>query len=191
MPSEMRNEVVILDRDGTIVVNHGYLADPAGLEFAPGAAQALQWLYSHGYRLVVISNQSGVGRGFFSLERLAAMNARLNAMVEGSGARLEAIYCCPHAPDAACACRKPAQGLMLRAASDLGFNPESAIVIGDKGSDVEFGRAAGAMTILIAPTAAVAGGAVDANAETRPDLIAANLLEAARAVTSGHGHHAR
>jgi D-glycero-D-manno-heptose 1,7-bisphosphate phosphatase len=179
------DRVVVLDRDGTLVIDRGYLSDPDGLEFEPAAAAGLHWLCSHGYRLVVISNQSGVGRGLFSIERLAAMNARLTAMVESSGARLEGIYCCPHTPEAGCACRKPAQGLMLRAASDLGFNPKSAIVIGDKPSDVEFGRLAGATTILIA--AAVR----DRDAFIQPDLVAADLLEAARAVTSGRGRHLR
>ena len=170
--------MVVLDRDGTLVIDRGYLSDPDGLEFEPGAAEGLRWLYSHGYRLVVISNQSGVGRRLFTLEHLASMNARLHVMVEGLDARLEGIYCCPHAPDAGCACRKPAPGLLLQAASDLGFNPESAVVIGDKESDVEFGRSAGATTIRIA--AAGPGGP----GEIRPDFIAANLFEAAQIITS-------
>jgi len=172
------DRMVVLDRDGTLVIDRGYLSDPDGLEFEPGAAAGLQWLYSHGYRLVVISNQSGVGRGLFTLERLTSMNARLSAMVEGLGARLEGIYCCPHAPDAGCTCRKPAPGLLLRAASDLGFNPESTVVIGDKGSDIEFGRSARATTILITADGRGTLGGI------RPDFVAANLLEAAQTITS-------
>jgi D-glycero-D-manno-heptose 1,7-bisphosphate phosphatase len=106
------------------------------------------------------------------------MNARLDAMVEEVGARLEGIYYCPHAPEAACACRKPALGLLTRAAADLDFNPRSAIMIGDKESDIEFGRRAGARTILIAANAPTAPIRV------KPDVIAPNLMEAARAVTS-------
>ena len=174
------DKVVILDRDGTLVIDRGYLDDPAGLEFEPGAAEGLQWLYSHGYRLIVITNQSGVGRGFITLERLQAMNARLHVMVENVGARLEGIYHCPHAPDAGCACRKPALGLLTQAAADLGFDPASAIMIGDKESDIEFGRRAGATTILIADHPPAAGAGI------RPDLIASNLMEAARAATSRH-----
>jgi D-glycero-D-manno-heptose 1,7-bisphosphate phosphatase len=170
--------VVILDRDGTMVIDRGYLDDPAGLEFEPGAAEGLQWLYSHGYRLIVITNQSGIGRGLFTLDRLEAMNMRLNTMVEDVGARLEGIYYCPHAPDAGCACRKPALGLLTRAASDLDFDPKSAIMIGDKESDIEFGRRAGATTVLIARDASTA------HVRMKPDVSAANLLEAARAVTS-------
>jgi D-glycero-D-manno-heptose 1,7-bisphosphate phosphatase len=175
------DKVVILDRDGTMVIDRGYLSDPAGLEFEPGAAEGLKWLYSHGYRLVVITNQSGVGRGFFTLERLEAMNARLNIMVEEAGAKLEGIYYCPHAPNDGCDCRKPALGLLIRAASDLGFDPASAIMIGDKESDIEFGRRAGATTVLIAADASAA------DVRTQPDIIAPNLMEAARAVTALRG----
>jgi len=172
------DKVVILDRDGTMVIDRGYLSDPAGLEFEPGAAEGMKWLYSRGYRLVVITNQSGVGRGFFTIERLEAMNKRLNVMVEEAGAKLEGIYYCPHAPSDGCACRKPALGLMTRAASELGFDPKSAIMIGDKDLDIEFGRRAGATTILIAADASAAHG------QTEPDIIASNLMEAARAITA-------
>jgi D-glycero-D-manno-heptose 1,7-bisphosphate phosphatase len=185
-----RDRVVILDRDGTIVVDRGYLADPAGLEFLAGAAQGLRWFHENGYRLVVITNQSGVGRGFFALERVHAMNERLERMVEAIGARLTAIYYCPHAPEAGCDCRKPAQALLERAAAELRFDPQSAIVIGDKPSDIEFGRRAGARTILIAPAgpAGPAGPAAPcgtaADEAVRPDAVAADLAEAARIVAT-------
>lgn len=172
------DRVVILDRDGTLVVDRGYLGDPAGLEFEPGAAEGLRWLYSRGYRLVVITNQSGVDRGFFPLERVLAMNARLYAMVEEAGAKLEGIYFCPHAPDAGCACRKPALGLLTQAASELSFDPTCAVVIGDKQTDVEFGRRAGAKTVLIAAHALRPGSRM------APDILAPNLLQAAHAVPS-------
>jgi histidinol-phosphate phosphatase family protein len=148
------------------------------LEFETGAAEGLQWLYSHGYGLVVITNQSGIGRGLFTLDRLEAMNARLHAMVAELGARLEGIYYCPHAPDAGCACRKPALGLLSQAGSDLDFDPRSVIVIGDKESDIEFGRRAGAKTILIAADPATVRTHIKAN------VIARDLIQAARVITS-------
>ena len=172
------DKVVILDRDGTMVIDHGYLSDPARLEFEPGAAEGMQWLYSRGYRLVVITNQSGVGRGFFTIERLEAMNMRLNVMMEEIGVRLEGIYYCPHAPDEGCACRKPGLGLLMRAAADLNFDPASAIMIGDKESDIEFGRRVGATTVLIAADASAA------RVRTQADIIAPNLMEAAKAVAA-------
>ena len=175
-----RDKVVILDRDGTIVIDRGYLADPAGLEFEPGAADGLRCLYVQGCRLVIVSNQSGVGRGFFPLQRVVEMNARLHVMVEEIGAKLEGIYVCPHVPDAGCDCRKPALGLMTRAASELCFDPARAVVIGDKQTDIEFGHRAGATTILIAANAPAEA------ARTLPDYVAPNFLEAARVVALLH-----
>ncbi len=172
------DKVAILDRDGTIVIDRGYLHDPAGLEFEAGAAEGLKWLHDHGYRLIVITNQSGVGRGYFPAERVCAMNARLQRMVEDIGARLAGIYYCPHAPDHGCACRKPALGLLHQAAAELNFDPAAAVIIGDKASDMEFGRRAGAKTIMIGAGAAVGSGGAQA------DLVAPTLIAAARALTS-------
>jgi D-glycero-D-manno-heptose 1,7-bisphosphate phosphatase len=173
-----RDKVVVLDRDGTVVIDRGYLADPAGLEFEPGAADALRLLHVRGFRLVVITNQSGVGRGFFSLDRVIAMNERLTAMVDEAGAKLSAIYFCPHTPDAGCDCRKPALGLMNRAVAELKFDPKYAIVVGDKDSDMEFGRRAGARTVLLARNLPAA------IARPEPDIVAPNLLEAARTIVT-------
>jgi D-glycero-D-manno-heptose 1,7-bisphosphate phosphatase len=193
---------VILDRDGTIVFDRGYLADPDGLEFLPRAAEGLRLLTAQGYRLVVVTNQSGVGRGLFPARCVPAMNARLEAMVREAGARLDGIYWCPHAPEEHCACRKPAQGLMLQAARDLGFDPAAAVVIGDKESDMEFGRRAGAATIRIEPAGLVPHAperdaperdaperdAPERDARYRgvegvvPDAVAADLVTAARLV---------
>ncbi len=172
------DKVIILDRDGTLVVDRGYLDDPAGLQFERGAAEGVQWLYSQGFRLVVISNQSGVDRGYFTLEQLQAMNARLNDMVEEAGARLEGIYCCPHSPAAGCSCRKPAQGLMNQAASELRFDPARAVVVGDKETDIEFGRGARAATILIAPNPP------QIPLRVQPDVVASDFTTAARAAAA-------
>jgi D-glycero-D-manno-heptose 1,7-bisphosphate phosphatase len=172
------DKVAILDRDGTIVRDRGYLDNAAGLEFAPGAAAGLRCLHMHGYRLVVITNQSGVGRGLYPIERVHEMNDRLHIMVEEAGARLERIYFCPHIPEAGCACRKPALGLLLRAAFELDFPMACAVVIGDKESDIEFGRRAGAKTILIEaePRRSVA--------RTDSTLVVTDFLQAALATVA-------
>lgn len=174
------NKVVILDRDGTLVVDRPYQHDPDALEFEAGAAEGVRWLHMRGYRLVVITNQSGIGRGLFSAASLEAVHARLQQMVGAAGADLAAIYYCPHAPEAGCACRKPEQALMQRASAELGFDPRGAIVIGDKNSDVEFGRRAGAMSVLLA-----AAGS-EAASHSHADAIVPNLLAAARLITSGN-----
>jgi D-glycero-D-manno-heptose 1,7-bisphosphate phosphatase len=170
------DQVVILDRDGTMVIDRGYLAAPEGLEFMPTAPEALRWLYDRGYRLVVVTNQSGVGRGLFSIDRVEAMNARLYEMVESVGARLSKVYFCPHAPEANCDCRKPKLGLMEQAAAELNFDPRKSVVIGDKESDIEFGHRAGAKTILLAADPPASG--------TAASIIVPTLLQAATYITS-------
>jgi D-glycero-D-manno-heptose 1,7-bisphosphate phosphatase len=143
------NKVIVLDRDGTIIIDHGYLSDPERVEFLPGAAEALQALVREGYRLVVVTNQSGVGRGMFSVERMHAVNDKFKAMCAAIGAPLAGVYSCPHGPEEGCNCRKPRRGLMDQAAAELQFDPAQCVVIGDKLSDVEFGRGVGATTFLI------------------------------------------
>lgn len=175
------DNVVVLDRDGTIVVDRGYLADPDCLEFLPGATEGLRWLWERGYRLVVITNQSGIGRGFFSEAQLEAVNARLHTLVEAAGAKLTKIYVCPHTPEANCACRKPNLALMEQAATELNFNPRRSVVVGDKESDVEFALRAGARAILISLGTPLESGQITAR------VAVPNLLEAAWSITSHTG----
>jgi D-glycero-D-manno-heptose 1,7-bisphosphate phosphatase len=177
--SETTEKVVILDRDGTVVVDRHYLSEPDGLELLPGAAEGLRQLYERGYKLIVITNQSGVGRGLFSLQRLCEIHDRLREMVSAVGARLEEIYFCPHIPEDECVCRKPRLGLLTRAASELNFSPANAIVIGDKMSDIEFGRRAGATTILIAPEQPEQS---NASGELAPNFVTTDLVDAARII---------
>jgi D-glycero-D-manno-heptose 1,7-bisphosphate phosphatase len=147
----MTAPVVVLDRDGTINIDRHYISDPGQLEFLPNAALGLQRLHAMGCRLVIVTNQSGVGRGYFSLEDLERVHRRLQEMIAELGVTIEGIYFCPHRPDEGCACRKPGTELIERAGRELGFDPAKSVVIGDKTSDVEFGKAAGARTILISP----------------------------------------
>ena len=138
-----------LDRDGTLVVERGYLADPAELELLPGVPQALQNLRAGGFSLIVISNQSGVGRGLFPLSRVYEAMARLRRMLRGHGVELDAIYFCPHRPGDDCPCRKPSPGLLIRAAEDQNLDLARSFMVGDKLIDAETGRAAGARGLLV------------------------------------------
>jgi len=178
--------VVVLDRDGTIVVDRGYLADPDGLQFLPGAAEGLCRLHRRGYRLVVISNQSGVGRGLFTVERLRQINERLVLMVRQAGADIAGIYCCPHRPEEHCDCRKPQVRLLQQAARELGFDPRECIVVGDQRCDIELGRHAGATTVLITDDPGNAGrhaaGTGATAAAAAADYCATDLLQAAQII---------
>lgn len=140
---------VLLDRDGTIIVEKEYLADPAGVELLAGAAAGLRALCALGCRLAVVTNQSGVGRGYYTLEDMHAVNRRMMELLEREGVALDGIYFCPHAPESGCACRKPLPGLGLQAARELGFDPRDAVIIGDKRADLGLARALGARGILV------------------------------------------
>ena len=162
---------VFLDRDGTIVVDKHYAFDPDGLELLPNALDGLRELRDLGPRLVVVTNQSGVGRGYFPAEAIEPMHARLRELLVEGGVELDGIYVCPHAPDDGCACRKPGSALFEQAADELGLDLRASFVVGDKKSDVEAGRRIGATPILV-------GAADDADAR---DLVgAARLIRSLR-----------
>jgi D-glycero-D-manno-heptose 1,7-bisphosphate phosphatase len=170
---------VLLDRDGTINVERNYLDTAEGVELLPGAVEGLRALRALGLGLVVITNQSGLGRGLFSLGTLQAIHARLEALLEEAGVRLDGIYWCPHVPDDGCRCRKPRPGLVHRAARDLGFDPARAFVIGDKRADIELGRGIGATTILVTTGY---GAAERLDPAVQPDAVAADLPGAAEEI---------
>jgi len=166
---------VILDRDGTIVVDRDYLGDPDQLEFLPGAVEGLRLLRAVGHPLIVVTNQSGIARGHFTLARLEEIHARLLRMLKSAGVQIDAIYYCPHRPEDHCECRKPKPKLALQAGSEWGFEPSAAIVIGDKISDVELGKNLGATTVLICETGHPGDGK-----RITADHVVHDLLEAAR-----------
>jgi D-glycero-D-manno-heptose 1,7-bisphosphate phosphatase len=140
---------VLLDRDGTINEEDGYVLAPNQLRLIPGAAEAIRDLRGLGLGIVVLTNQSPVGRGWITPAQLDAIHLRLRALLHDAGADVDAIEHCPHAPDDGCGCRKPRTGMVERAAAELGFDPGEAFVVGDHARDVAMGRAVGARTILV------------------------------------------
>jgi D-glycero-D-manno-heptose 1,7-bisphosphate phosphatase len=140
---------VFLDRDGTLVVERGYLADAEALEVLPGVPGALRRLRASGFALVVISNQSGIGRGLFPAARAYEAMARLRSDLRPHGAEPDAIYFCPHTPEAGCACRKPGTALLERAAEDLMLDLARSFMVGDKAIDAAAGVNAGGHGILL------------------------------------------
>jgi len=140
---------VILDRDGTIIVERHYLSDPDQVELLPNAANGLRRMRDLGLGLVVITNQSAIGRRFFDEARLKQIHARLDELLEAEGITIDALYFCPHLPDDDCTCRKPRTGLIEAAAADLDFDPGDCFVIGDKPCDIELGQRIGATTFLV------------------------------------------
>lgn len=145
----MTRPFVLLDRDGTIVVERHYLSDPDQLDLIPGVAAGLRQLQDMGLGLVVVTNQSGVGRGLFDQARLDLIHRRLRSMLQGEDVHLDGIFYCPHTPEEACRCRKPEAGLVEQAAGTLGFDPTASFVVGDKPCDVDLGKRVGATTFLV------------------------------------------
>jgi histidinol-phosphate phosphatase family protein len=170
---------VLLDRDGVLNQERHYLSEPSELELLPGVIPGLRALRDLGLGLVVVTNQSGVGRGYFDQERLDAIHARLRSLLAKEGVSLDGIYVCPHRPDEQCKCRKPEPGLGHQASRDHAFDPRTAIVVGDKACDIDFGRRLGATAILVT-TGYGTQSARDPN--VKPDFVANDLVEVARLV---------
>lgn len=175
---------VFIDKDGTLIENVPFNVDPRLIRLLPGAAEGLRTLAADGFRLFVVSNQSGVARGYFKPEALDAVEARLTALLSAEGISLDGVYWCPHlaegsvAPYAVrCSCRKPAPGMLLRAAGEHDIDLKASWIAGDILNDVEAGHRAGCRAVL-----------VDNGGETEwvpgrhrtPDHVATDLTDAAR-----------
>ncbi|MBI5086789.1 MAG: HAD family hydrolase [Acidobacteria bacterium] len=170
---------VALDRDGTLIAERGYLADPEGVEVMDGAAGALLRMRELGLRVVVVTNQSGVGRGYFEMSAVEAIHARIIKELGAAGKMIEGFYVCPHAPGEECDCRKPKTGLLMRAAADLGLPVEECVVVGDKAADVELGHAAGGKSVLV-----TTGYGAEHAGSVAADFVAGSLREAAEWMSS-------
>jgi D-glycero-D-manno-heptose 1,7-bisphosphate phosphatase len=145
----MKRRYVLIDRDGTLILEKHYLSDLGQLELIAGAAPALKRLQDAGWGMCLVTNQAGVARGFFDLAQLGVIHQRLEEMLARFGVRLDGIYICPHEPSDECSCRKPMPGMVYQAIDALGLDPKQAWVVGDKEIDVGLGIAVGARTILV------------------------------------------
>ncbi len=168
---------VLLDRDGTVIVNRHYQKDPDETELLPNAAEGLHALRDAGFRLALLTNQSGIARGILTPADVRAVNDRMIALLGGGADFFAGVYCCPHGPAENCRCRKPLPGLAEQAAAELGFSLRDAYVVGDREIDIEMGKAAGARTILVRTGY---GAKVEAERACSPEYVAEDLLDAAR-----------
>lgn len=140
---------LFLDRDGVVIIDRGYIGDPAQVELIPGAAATMKAARSAGYLLIGVSNQSGLGRGLFTAEDLNLVMARVVELLAAEGAAFDGFHYCPHAPNDFCRCRKPAPGLLDEAAKSCRWDRGRSWVVGDKASDVAFGRDNGLGAVLV------------------------------------------
>jgi D-glycero-D-manno-heptose 1,7-bisphosphate phosphatase len=181
------HRAVFLDRDGTINEEVGYLRDLENLRLISGAGAAIKRFNEAGLKVVLVTNQSGVARGYFPESLVHDAHERLDQMLRKEGARIDAVYYCPHHPTEGkshytmmCDCRKPGTGLIDQAARDLDIDVKRSYVVGDKWSDVELGQRAGAHSILVQSGFAPDDpGNVKNSQMNEPDFIANTILEAA------------
>lgn len=176
----LKGVTVFLDRDGTVNRDTSYIKTPEELSLLPGVVEAVARLKQAGATLVLVTNQSGVARGLFTVEMLKTIHARLLALLEAGGGTLDAIYFCPHHPDDGCLCRKPGRAMAERAAADLGLDLSVSYVVGDQSRDVELGHRIGARTVLVTtgPTSLEALAVLEREGR-KPDYVAAGLTDAA------------
>lgn len=160
---------VLFDRDDTLVVDVPYNGDPRRVRLMPGAREAVRLLRARGIPVGVVSNQSGIGRGLLTEAEVLEVNARVEALLGGP---LDVWVHCPHPPEAGCACRKPAPGLVLEAARRLGVPADRCVVVGDIGTDMDAARAAGARGVLV-PTTRTLPSEVAAAPDVCRDLLGA------------------
>ena len=181
---------VFLDRDGTLIQEREYLSDPEGVKLMKGVPEALARLRASGFALVVVTNQSGIARGLYTLADYRAVARRVDEVLEASGVRPDATYFCPHHPDftGPCDCRKPGGGMYLRAARDLGLELTGSFYVGDRIKDVLPARSFGGTGILVRT------GYGEEEEDRLPEwgLVADSLLEAATLIIrhSGDGNPA-
>ncbi len=143
------HRAVFTDRDGTLNPDLHYLSDPERIEFLPGVVQGISRLREHGYRVICVTNQSGIGRGYFTAARLEEVHRRIDLRLRAAGSPLDGFYYCPHRPEERCACRKPGTALFLRAAREHRLDLATSAIIGDRVLDMEVGRALGMVSAFV------------------------------------------
>ena len=174
--SNAKSSAVFLDRDGTIMHDADYCSDPKQVQIFPGVPEALRHLKAKGFKLIIITNQSGIGRGFFTLEQYRAVEAEVLRQL-GDGL-IDATYFCPDIPDVPSTCRKPAPGMILQAARDYDVDLPRSFLIGDKEIDAECAHNAGVRAIRVRT------GFDKMTDRSRADWTAEDLPEAAKIITN-------
>ena len=169
----MSRKVVFLDRDGTIAEEVNYCRRPEDFHILPGVGKAIARLNQSGLAVVVVTNQSAMARGYLTLGTLEAIHEKMHRELAKAGARVDAIYYCPHLPEDGCGCRKPATGLFTLAAREGNFSLTESYMVGDKQIDIIAGRAIGSKTISVRT-----GQWQTMNGEAVPDFDALTLQKA-------------
>ena len=184
------SKAVFLDKDGTLIENVPYNIDPGLIRLSDGALEALWLLQEQGYQLMVVTNQSGVARGYFGEPDVRRVEQRLRELLSPAGLALRGFYYCPHHPEAAtskyaieCFCRKPQPGMLYQAAREHDLLLARSWLVGDTPGDIEAGKHAGCQTVLIDNSA---DAKHELNSFRRPDFIVQSLRDAADVIVAEH-----
>jgi rfaE bifunctional protein nucleotidyltransferase chain/domain len=176
-PTEFR-PAVFLDRDGTINELIEYLHEPTKMKLISGVSKALRGIQDAGYRLVIVTNQPGIGMGYFSKEDFFLVNKELLSQLSQAGVLIDKILYCPHSKADKCSCRKPNTALIDRAKEDLNLDLEKSFVVGDMTGDIQLGKNVGCKTVLVK----TGQGGKDSNFDVKPDYVADDLLAASQII---------
>lgn len=174
----MSNKAVFLDRDGTINKEVNYLSKIEQFKILENSVSAIKLLNDSDFLVIIITNQSGVARGRFTLEELEEINEYMKNELLKEGAQIDAIYYCPHHPEDGCACRKPNPGMLAKAKEEFDINLSSSYIIGDRLNDLETGYNVGCKTALVLTGYGKSELKEQDNWKFQPDLIAGDLLDA-------------
>jgi D-glycero-D-manno-heptose 1,7-bisphosphate phosphatase len=183
----MPNSAIFLDRDGTLNEDPGYLGDPHLLSLYPGTGKALAFLKNElKFKLIVISNQSGIARGLITKEKVEAVNAKVNELLLKDNVQIDAFYYCPYHPDYSskeeCSCRKPSPELVLKSAKDHNIDLSKSYFIGDAVTDIECGLNANLKTILVKTGYGKESFYILQKLNKIPTFVAENILDASNII---------
>jgi len=183
---KVKRRIALLDRDGTVIIERGFLADPKGVKLVPGSAGAIKRLKKAGWAVSIVTNQSGVGRGLYTLAQMRATNARTLEVLRRAGARADSLEYCPHHPEAEirryrrkCSCRKPGPGMARRAARKAGATLKGCVAVGDRLVDVLLGQGLGGKGVLVLTGYGRKHRALARKQGVKPDAVVRNLASAA------------
>ena len=171
------NRAVFMDRDGTVIKDSHYLSDPEGVQIYKGVIGALKQLEKKGWNLIIGTNQSGVARGYFTMDAVERIHRKFLSICRKNGVNIRQIFVCPHHPGDLCRCRKPKTGMLTDAAKKFNLDLKECVVVGDKKCDIEWGRKVGARTVLVLTGK---GRRTRAKGNAKPHHVSRSLPHAAR-----------
>jgi D-glycero-D-manno-heptose 1,7-bisphosphate phosphatase len=174
-----------MDRDGTVSEEIGYMYHAALFRPFPWTGEAIRRINQSGMKAILVTNQSGVGRGFFSEDTVSEVHTALKAELARSNAYLDAIYYCPHLPEAGCECRKPNSGMLVQAEDEFGIDLKQSYVIGDRFLDIRMAHNVGARGVLVLTGDGRAEMESHQNDAIQPDIVSATLLTAVETILGG------